>query len=188
MIKIPIEVSARHVHLCQKDLEFLFGKGYQLKSFKKLTQPHDFAAKETLTVKSKEKVFDNVRIVGPIREKTQVELSRTDAFYLKINPPIRISGNLKGSSPVILIGPNSKIKLKEGVIISQRHLHCDTKGAEKMGLKDRAVISVKTEGQRSVIFNNVIVRVGDDYKLAMNIDTDEGNAAGIDKKTKGIIV
>lgn len=186
-IKIPIEVSARHIHLCQKDLDLLFGKGYELKKFKSLAQPNDFAAKEVLTIESKERKFENVRIVGPVREKTQVELSLTDAFYLKINPPIRISGDIKGSESVFLIGPKSKIKLKEGVIISQRHLHCSKKEAEKMNLKNGSLISVKISGKRSVVFNNVKVRSGD-YKLSMHIDTDEGNASGINKKTFGIII
>lgn len=186
MIKIPIEVSARHIHLSLKDLEALFGKEYNLKKIKKLTQPKEFAAKETLTIKSKDRVLKNVRIIGPVRDKTQVELSITDSIYLKINPPIRNSGDLKGSASVILIGPKSKIKLKEGVIICQRHLHCHSKESKKLGLKDKTAISVKTEGKRSVVFNNVIVRISDDYKLAMHIDTDEGNAAGINKKTNGI--
>jgi len=186
-VKIPIEVSARHIHLCQKDLDLLFGKGYELKKFKDLIQPGDFAAKETLTIRSGDRKFDNVRIVGPAREKTQIELSLTDAFYLKLNPPIRISGDIKGSESVVLIGPGSEVKLKEGVIISQRHIHCSKKEAEKLKLKNGMAVSVKIEGKRSVVFNNVKIRTGD-YKLSMHIDTDEGNAAGMDKIGKGIII
>ena len=185
--KIPIEVSARHVHLSQKDLEALFGKGYKLKKLKQLSQPNDFAAKETLDIQAGLKKIKNIRIVGPTRKETQVELSRTDAIYLKLNPPIRISGNLKGTPGIILIGPKRRIKIRRGVIIPWRHIHCSTEEAEKLGLKEGMIVSEKVEGRRSLTFYNVKIRVGENYKLCMHVDTDEGNAAGIIKKGKGII-
>ena len=185
--KIPIEVSARHIHLSQKDLEALFGKGYKLKKLKQLSQPNDFAARETLDIQAGFKKIKNIRIVGPTRKETQVELSRTDAIYLKLNPPIRLSGNLKGTPGIILIGPKRKIKIRRGVIIPWRHIHCSIKEAEKLGLKEGMIVSVRVKGKRSLTFCNVKIRVGENYKLCMHVDTDEGNAAGIIKKGTGII-
>lgn len=186
-IKVLIEVSARHIHLSKKDMEALFGVDYQLKNMRSLTQPCDFAAQETLTIKAGNSL-ENVRIVGPLREKTQVEVSLTDAIKLGFNPPTRISGDLKGSAGIILIGPMGEIKLEEGVIIARRHLHCATDEAKKLKFKNGQVISAIVGNEREVIFNNIIVRVGDDYKLCLHIDTDEGNAAGINKTGEGIII
>lgn len=184
-IKIPIEISARHIHLSQNDLEALFGAGYQLKKQSELTQPEDFSAEETLTVENNGRKIENIRIVGPVREKTQVELSKTDAIYLKIDPPIRLSGDVSGSAGLDLIGPAGKISMGEGVIISWRHIHCNSDEAEKLEIKNEDIVSVELAGDRGVVFRNVRVRVGDNYKLAMHIDTDEGNAAGINKTGEG---
>jgi len=188
-IKIPIEVSARHIHISQNDLEKLFGKGYKLRKYKQLSQSSDFAAKEVLNIKNGSKEILNVRIVGPTRKKTQVELSATDAINLGIKPVLRDSGNIKGTQGVILINPKNKkkIKIKEGVIVPLRHLHCSPKEAEKFGFKDGEEISVEIKGKRAIVFRNVKVRVSKDFRLCMHLDTDEGNAAGIHKKTKGIL-
>jgi len=192
MIKIPIEISARHIHLSQKDLEALFGGvppgSYELKKLRQLTQPCDFAASETLDIKIGESKLTNVRIVGPVREQTQIEISMTDAINLGIKPPIRISGNIKGSSGAVLIGPKGQIELKQGVIIAARHIHCGKDEAEELGLKNGDVISIRVEGERGVVFNNVKVRVRDDYKLCLHLDTDEGNAAGISKVGEGYLI
>jgi putative phosphotransacetylase len=154
-----------------------------------LTQPSDFATKETITIKAdNSKTINNVRIIGPFREKTQVEFSITDAVTLGINPPIRISGDLNGSLGIVLEGPNGEVKLEEGVIISKRHLHCATIEAKKLKLKNGQIVSIITGGDREVIFNNIIVRVGDNYRLCLHLDTDEGNAAGINKVGEGIIL
>ncbi len=186
--RIPIEVSARHIHLSQKDLETLFGKGYQLKKARQLTQPCDFAAEETLDIEANGKKITSVRIVGPVREKTQVELSLTDAINLGITPPLRISADLKGTPGITLIGSKKEITIKEGVIIPARHIHCATNEAEEMGLKNGSMVSVLVKGPREITFHDVRVRVRDDYKLCMHLDTDEGNAAGIDRKGEGIIL
>ena len=187
MFSIPIEISAKHIHLSQKDLEGLFGRGYKLKKLKSLTQPGQFAAKETLDVQAGKRKLSKVRIVGPVRKQTQIELAFTDAFYLRIKPPIRESGNLKGSLGIVLIGPKGKIVVREGVIIPLRHIHCNKKEAESLNFKKGAAVSVKNKGKRAITFHNVKIRISDEYKLCMHLDTDEGNAAGIFKKGKGII-
>ncbi len=188
MIKISVEVSARHIHLSQKDLEALFGLGYQLKKKNDLTQPSDFSAEETVGIKNNSKVIENIRIVGPVRENTQIEISKTDALKLGVNPPVRLSGDVKNSAGVILSGPNGEVELKNGLIIAERHIHCATSEAKKLKLKNGALVSVKIEDKRPITFHNVKVRVRDDYKLCLHIDTDEGNAAGIDKTGSGVIL
>lgn len=187
-MKIPIEVSARHIHLSQEDLENLFGKGYQLKKEKDLSQPSDFAAEEVLDIQAGDKKISNVRIVGPVRSATQVEISKTDAIYLGINPPIRLSGDLSDSCGITLIGPNNQVDLEKGLIIALRNIHCTKAEAENMGLKDRDAVAVKVDSERPLVFHDVLIRIKDDYKLCMHIDTDEGNAAGINKTAFGTIL
>lgn len=187
-MKIPVEVSARHIHLSKNDLEKLFGKGYNLKKIKQLTQPSDFACEEVLNIKNKDKIISAVRIVGPAREKTQVEISLTDAKQLGANPPLRISGDTYETPGITLIGPAGEIELKEGLIIARRHIHCAPDEAKKLKLKDGDIVSVKIDGQRPVTFHDILVRLRDNYKFCLHLDTDEGNAAGISKKTEGIIL
>ena len=175
-MKIKIEISGRHCHLSLKDLEALFGKNYRLKPLKPLSQPGQFTSKETISVRTAAGQIDSVRILGPTRELTQVEISRTDANRLKINPPVRQSGDLKNSVGAELIGPKGKVKIKEGVIIAERHVHCDPVNAKKLGLKDGQRVFVKTQGSRSTTFNNVLVRVTENSFLALHIDVDEANA------------
>lgn len=186
--KIPIETSARHIHLSKKDLRLLFGKKYQLRKLKKLGQPGEFAAKETVVIQGRGKKGLNLRILGPIRKKTQIELSKTDAIFLGINAPIRESDNLKGTPGAVLIGPKKKIKIKEGIINTWRHIHCNPKEAKRLGLKRGMLISVKTSGLGSITFHNVKIRVGENYRLCMHLDTDEGNAVGIIRKGTGKII
>lgn len=181
-IQVPIEVSARHVHLSQKHLEQLFGQDYSLQRYKELSQPGQFAAIETVTLKGPKAAIDNVRVMGPCREATQAEISLTDARTLGIEPPVRKSGQIEDSAGVLIEGPKGKIELKEGLIAVLRHLHADRETADSLKLNDGDAISVKTSGLRSVIFNNVIVRVDDDFRLAMHIDTDEANCAGINSQ------
>ena len=187
-IKIPVEVSARHCHLSKQDLEKLFGIGYELKKLKQLSQPSDFACEETVEIKAGSKKFEKVRIVGPLREKTQVEISFTDAMGSGVLPQIKLSGELNKTSPVALEGPKGILELKEGLIVAKRHIHCATDEAKKYKLKNSDIVSVEIKNERSVIFENVIVRVRDDYKLCMHLDTDEGNAVGINKIGEGIIL
>lgn len=185
---MSVEVSARHCHLAKDDLEKLFGSGYELKKLKQLSQPSDFACEETVDIQLVTKKFEKVRVVGPLRPQTQVEISLTDAVGSGLIPPIRLSGNLQDSVGVILQGPVGQVELKEGLIIAQRHIHCATDEAKKYKLKAGGIVSVKIEGERPVIFGNVVVRVRDDYKFSLHADTDEGNAAGINKMGEGIII
>ena len=186
-LSVPVEVSARHCHLSKADLEKLFGIGYELKKIKQLSQPSDFACAETVDIKFGSKEIKNIRVVGPVREQTQIEISKTDAILLGVNPPVKISGDLQGSAAAVLIGPKGEVALAEGLIIAKRHIHCATDEAKKYKLKPGDVISVKISGERPVIFENIVVRVRDDYKLSLQLDTDEGNAAGINKIGEGEI-
>ena len=178
--EVLVEVSARHVHLSKEHLEILFGKGYELTVKKMLSQPGQFAANERVTIVGPRKELARVSILGPVRKSTQVEISLTDARSIGIETPIRMSGDTLGSAPCTIIGPAGKVELTEGVIVAKRHIHITPKDALKFNLKDREVVSVKVETpNRSNIFKDVVVRVREDFKTAMHIDTDEGNAAGI---------
>ena len=183
-----MEVSARHCHLSGEVLEKLFGQGHKLKKVKQLSQPHDFACQETVDIKVGSKKFENVRVVGPVRKQTQVEISLTDAIGSGSMPPVRLSGNLQGSAGVILQGPLGQVNLDEGLIIAQRHIHCATDEAKKYKLKAGDIVSVKIESERPVVFERVVIRVNDDYKFCLHLDTDEGNAAGINKTSEGQII
>ena len=187
MAKIPVEVSAKHIHLSQKDLEILFGVGYVLKEKNGLTQPGQFSAKETLDVKVGDRKMDNVRVVGPTRKYTQIEISLTDGIKLGITPPVETSGSLKSSLKCVLIGPKGKVKTR-GIISALRHIHCNPKEAKRLGIKNGQMVSVKISGKRGLVFNNIKVRVDSEFKLSLHLDTDEGNAAGIIKKSSGTLL
>lgn len=180
-MKIPIEISARHVHLSKSDLEKLFGPGAELTKFKDLSQPGQFAANETLKLVGIKGEIDKVRVLGPCREQTQVEISETDARELGIDPPVRESGSLENTPGIKLVGSRGEIDLPGGVILALRHVHCDPATAGKLGLKNGERIKVDTKGMRDLLFENVLVRISPNYKFSMHIDTDEANAAGIDK-------
>ena len=188
-LKIPVEISARHIHLSKKDFEKLFGEGKNknLTFLKKISQPEQFASKEVAELINKENKIKNVRIIGPFRKKSQLEISLTDAYNLKLKPlpKIKLSGNLTGTCKVLVKGPKTNIKIS--CIIAKRHLHVSKEEAKKLKIKNNQKISIKIKGKRSVIFNNIIVRAGEKNKLAFQIDTDEGNAAGIKTKVFGKI-
>lgn len=187
-VKIPIEISARHIHLCTKDLETLFGKGYSLTKKRDLSQPGEFAANETLTISFRGKTIPNVRVVSPLRPETQVEISATDAYNLGFPAEVRPSDNLKNTSGMLLIGPKGKVELKNGVIIAQRHLHVSYRDALKIGINGKKSVSVKVAGQRAITFHNIIIRKAENYRLVVHLDTDEGNAAGITGKILGELI
>jgi len=177
---IPIGVSARHVHITQEHLEELFGAGYQLSKLRDLNQPGEFAANETVTlVGPNRRSFEKVRILGPVRSITQAELSFTDGIYLGMDLPYRMSGNIKGSAPLILIGPKGILNLPEGGIRPARHIHINPPDAERLGVANGQIVSVKTPGPMSLTFNNVVIRMKDGLNLEMHLDTDEANAAGL---------
>ena len=180
-MKVPIEISARHAHLSKDDLEKLFGFGFELSKYKDLSQPGQFAAKETVKLVGPLGQIDKVRVLGPCRAKTQVEISETEARALGLNPPIRDSGNLDGAPGVKIIGPKGEVDLASGVILALRHIHIDPATAVELGVKNYDRVKVDTIGPRDLLFENVLVRVDPAFKLAMHIDTDEANAAGINK-------
>ncbi|MEI8361540.1 MAG: phosphate propanoyltransferase [bacterium] len=181
-ISVPIEASARHIHLCQHAIDKLFGKNYQLTPLRQLSQPHEFACKETLKIKSKMGEFDNVRILGPVREYCQVEISATDARRLDLNPPVHESGDADHTLGITVIGPKGTVKLKRGVILAWRHIHASTDQAEKYNLKHGEMVSVKIAGPRELIFANVEIKVNDAFDWHMHIDTDEANACGLNSE------
>lgn len=178
MKQVAVGVSARHIHLSKEDIEVLFGQGYELKVMKDLSQPGQFAAEETVAVVGPKGRFDKVRILGPARGKTQLEVSRTDAFSLGINPPVRESGNIAGTPGIKVIGPAGEVDIPEGVIVAARHIHFHTEDAAKWGIVDKQKLTVRLEGERGLVLENVVARVSDQYFLDMHIDTDEANAAG----------
>ena len=179
-MQVPIEISARHVHLSKPDLEILFGPGFELTKLHDLSQTGQFAANEIVELVGPRGPLDGVRILGPVRSQTQVEVSETEARHLGLNPPVRDSGNLDGTPGIKIVGPKGEINLKQGVILALRHIHIDPETAAKISVKNSDRIKVDTSGTRDLLFENVLVRVDPSFKLAMHIDTDEANAAGID--------
>jgi putative phosphotransacetylase len=186
--QVPMAASNRHIHLSPDHVERLFGRGYQLNKLKELSQPNQFAAKETVTLIGPKGKIANVRVLGPARGSTQVEVSLYDGFTLGVKPPIRISGDIKGSEAIIIQGPRGQVKIEEGLICAARHIHMHTSDAEAFHLVDGDYVQVKTNGDRGVIFTNVLIRVSPKYKLEMHIDLDEANAANITNGQLGEII
>mgnify|MGYP000586715920 CR=1 FL=1 len=174
------EISARHVHLSKEHLAVLFGEGYQLTNKKDLSQPGQFACEERVTVVGPKRELKNVSILGPVRPESQVELSMTDARSIGVSAPVRESGDLEGSAACKLIGPCGEVELAQGVIIAKRHIHMTPEDAEKYGMQDKQIVRVSVQSaERSLIFEDVVCRVSPKYALAMHLDTDEANAAGM---------
>ena len=186
-LTIPLGVSSRHFHISQADLEILFGSNYQLTKLRGISQKGQFAANETLTAAGPKGKIEKIRIVGPTRGKTQLEISRSDAVLLGLDPPVRYSSDLTNSAKAHLIGPKGELDLKEGVIIAQRHIHMSPADAKNFGVKDRDRVVVAPAAKtaspnseaRTVIFDNVLIRVHESFVLDFHIDLDEANAAGL---------
>ena len=177
---VPVGVSNRHIHLTQEHVEILFGKGYQLTPFKDLSQPGQYACKETLTIIGPSlRPIENVRVLGPVRQSSQVEISKTDSYALKVKPPVRESGKIKGSSPITIIGPKGVVTLAEGCIIANRHIHMSPAEAAVFGISDGDYVTVDVEGERKTRWFDVQVRVHENFRLEMHVDTDDANSAGI---------
>ena len=182
---IPVGVSNRHIHLTQEHVEILFGKGYELNPVKDLSQPGQYACKECLTIVGPSlRPIEKVRVLGPVRKASQVEISRTDSFVLKVKPPVRESGDIKGSAPITIIGPKGIVTLQEGCIIANRHIHMSLDEGAAFGLKDGDYVDIEANGERRTMFFDVQVRVHKDFRLEMHIDTDDANAAGIGNGAK----
>ena len=179
MAKVLLETSARHIHLSQEHVDILFGAGHQLTHKKDLSQPGQFACEERVTVVGPKKEIKNVSILGPVRKESQVELSATDARSIGLNAPVRESGVLEGSAPCKLVGPAGEVDLEYGVIVAKRHIHITPEDAQAFGVSDKEIVKVKAVSEgRSLIFDDVVVRVSASYATAMHIDTDEANACG----------
>ena len=177
---VPVGISNRHIHLSRKDLDTLFGEGYELTPLKDLSQPGQYACKELVTIVGPSlKPITNVRVLGPIRKETQVEISRTDSFVLKVKPPVRESGSLEGSAPIMVVGPKGVINLDKGCIIANRHIHMSLEDGAAYGLNDGDYVDVEVQGERRTKFYDVQVRVNKAFCLEMHVDTDDANAAGL---------
>ena len=177
---IPVGISNRHIHLSKEHVEVLFGKGYELTPFKDLSQPGQYACKEQLTIVGPSlRPIEKVRVLGPVRSASQVEISRTDAYVLKVKPPVRESGKISGSAPITIIGPKGTVTLNEGCIIANRHIHMSIEEGERFGVKDNEYVDVDAFGERRTRFFDVQVRVHKDFRLEMHLDTDDANAAGL---------
>lgn len=177
---IPVGISNRHIHLSREHLDILFGKGYELTKLKDLSQPGQYACKELLTIVGPSlRPIENVRVLGPLRPRSQVEISQTDSYVLKVKPPVRESGKLDGSAPITVIGPKGTVTLAEGCIIANRHIHMHTSDGVRFGVKDGDYVTVQADGVRRTRFYDVQVRVHEQFALEMHLDTDDANAVGI---------
>lgn len=183
---VPVEISARHIHLCREDVEILFGKEYKLKTLKGLSQKGEFAAEEKIDIEYNEQEIKGIRVVGPEREKTQVELTMSDTHKLKADVPIRLSGDIEKTPGFRIIGPAGVVVKKEGMIVAKRHLHISPEDAKKYALKTGDLVSINCggDGPRELTLHKVEVRVREGFKISVHIDVDEANAAGM--KTCGI--
>ena len=176
-MKIPVGISGRHIHVSKEHLEILFGEGHELTVFKDLSQPGQYAAAEKVDIESESgKVIAGVRILGPTRPATQIELSYSDARRAGFNAPVRSSGDIKGSGSAKIIGPKGTVEIKEGVIVADRHIHFSPEDAEKFGVVDRQIVSLKVGGEKPGILGAVLCRVHESFKLDCHLDTDDGSA------------
>ncbi|BDR87459.1 ethanolamine utilization phosphate acetyltransferase EutD [Clostridium tetani] len=185
---ILIEASGKHVHLSKEHVEKLFGEGYELTKKRDLSQPGQYLCEEKVMLIGPKGVMQNVSVLGPTRGNTQVEVSKSDAVSLGINAPIRMSGDINGTSPIILASKTSVVRLEEGGIVAKRHIHMTPEDALKYGVTDKEKVKVKVKGERSLIFDEVIVRVSDKFNTVVHIDYDEANACGFVKNTRGEIL
>ena len=185
---VPIGVSNRHIHLDRADMDILFGQDSELTFKKELGQPGQYAAEETVTLHGPKGELGRVRVLGPLRTASQMEISVTDGFALGVRPPIRESGKLEGTPGVTLIGPKGSVEKESGVIAALRHIHLDPDTAERMGLKDKQMVRVEIGGLRGAVLNNVLVRVSEQYAPEMHIDVEEANALGVKNGDRAYIV
>lgn len=181
---IPVGISNRHLHLSQDDLHSLFGPGYTLTKMKDLTQPGQYACKETVTLCGPRGAIEKVRILGPVRPDTQVEILSGDCFKLGVNAPQRISGDIDGTPGITLIGPHGSVQIPQGLIVAQRHIHMTLEDARRFGVSDGQVVSIEIPGRRGGIYNNTIVRANDNSFLDCHLDIEEANAMGVNASTK----
>jgi putative phosphotransacetylase len=187
-LEVPIAVSNRHIHLSKEHVERLFGRNYQLNKWKDLSQPGQFASKETVTLIGPKGKLEKVRVLGPARGNTQIEISLFDGYTLGITPPIRDSGDIDGTPSINIQGPRGQLKVDQGLICAARHIHMNPDDAARFQVANGQRVQVKVTGQRGVIFDNVLIRVSPKYKLEMHIDVDEANAAQIKNGQLGVLI
>jgi len=176
---LPIALSNRHIHVSKEDLDILFGEGYELTKMKDLSQPGQYACEEKVDIVGPKRTITGVRILGPVRADTQIEVSISDAVTLGIDPMVRNSGDILETPGLKIIGPKGEVEMEKGVIVAARHIHMHTNDGEEFEVKDREVVSIKIPGPRGLVFDNVLVRVHPTFALEMHVDIEEGNAAGI---------
>ena len=176
---VPAAASNRHIHVSQQDLEALFGRGYALSPERALSQPGQFAAKETVSIVGPKGRIDQVRVLGPARGKTQVEILLADAFKLGISPVVRISGDIEGTPGAVIIGPAGSVEISFGVIVAMRHVHISPEQAVWLGLQNGDRVSIRKDGARALVLENVPVRCGEGHDLELHLDLEEANAGGI---------
>lgn len=186
--EIPVGVSNRHIHLSQEDVNSLFGEGYQLTKLRDLSQPGQYACKETVTICGPKGAIEKVRILGPVRSKTQVEILKGDCFKLGTVAPARMSGELQGTPGITLIGPKGSVQTKEGLIVAERHIHMSNADAKRFGVQDGQVVSIQVETPRGGILNHVAVRANDASALECHLDMEEANAMDINSSTKVTLI
>lgn len=182
-LMVEVEASGRHVHLSREDVEAIFGKGYQLKRVRDLSQPGQFVCEERVSLTGPKGTIQNVVVLGPERKQTQVEVSMTDSLTLGIKPPVRLSGDIDGSPGITISSGEGKIQKEKGVIIAQRHMHITPEDANRLQVKDKEILKIKVFGSRPVIFEDTIVRISKDFQTYVHIDYDEANACGFEKGT-----
>ena len=176
---LPVGLSNKHIHVSQKDLDILFGEGYELTKFKDLSQPGQYACEEKVDIVGPKGTLKGVRILGPVRSKTQFELSISDAFALGVKPIVRNSGDVAETPGAKIVGPKGEVEIHEGIIVAARHIHMHTSDAERFGVEDKDIVNVRVKGPRGLIFENVLVRAHEDFALEMHVDIEEGNACGL---------
>lgn len=186
--EVKIGLSNKHLHLCDADIEALFGAGHKLTPTKDLVQPGQFACEEKVDIVGPKGTLKGIRVLGPARPETQIELAMTDARTIGIKAPVRESGKLAGTPGCKLIGPCGEVELDHGVMVAQRHVHLSPDQAKDAGVKDKEVVSIKLTGERGLVFDNVLVRAGDAHEREVHLDTDEGNAAGCGPDSVCIII
>ena len=176
---VPVGISNRHIHLSQADLDQLFGAGYQLTPMKELSQPGQFACKETVTICGPKGAIEKVRVLGPVRKETQIEIVAGDCFKLGVKAPAKLSGDLAGTPGITVVGPRGSVQTAQGLIVAQRHIHMAPADAQAYGVQDGQIVKIRVSGLRGGIYDNVAIRVTTSSKLECHLDTEEANAMGV---------
>ncbi|MFZ5946156.1 MAG: phosphate propanoyltransferase [Bacillota bacterium] len=188
VVSIPVGISNRHIHLSQRDLNTLFGMGYQLTKMKDLSQPMQYACQETVIICGPKGAIEKVRILGPVRSETQVEILQGDSFKLGIKAPVKMSGDLQGTPGITVIGPKGSVQLSQGVIIAQRHIHMTLEDAKNLSVADGELVTIQISGIRGGTYSNVLIRANNNSTLECHLDTEEANAICLETSSRITII